>query len=85
MAWVDVKIGSGTIPSAGSERCLSPAVAQQVASAITQWTQHLPYLRRGEAAVHEPKAAVGIPVLNTRPPPKIPQLRRILSTAPTTL
>src|SRR6476661_2236610 len=48
MAWVDVKIGSGTIPSAGSGRCRSAAVAKQVANAITQLTEHLPYLRRRE-------------------------------------
>ena len=42
MAWVDVKMASGTILSAGSERCRSTAVARQVASAMTQWTQHLP-------------------------------------------
>src|SRR5262245_23088861 len=44
IAWVDVKIGSGTIPSVVSERRCSTAVAQQVASAIMSWPQHLSYL-----------------------------------------
>jgi hypothetical protein len=39
---VDVKIGSGPIPWAGSERCLSTAVAKQVASAITHWMGAFP-------------------------------------------
>jgi len=50
-----VKIGSGTMPSAGSERYRSAAVAKQVANAMTHLTEHLPYLRRRTAGVHQAK------------------------------
>jgi hypothetical protein len=45
MAWVDVKIASGTIASTGSGRHFSSRVARHVA-ATAHWKQHLPYLLR---------------------------------------
>jgi hypothetical protein len=72
-AWVDVKIELGTIPSPGSGRRFSTAVAKQVASAMASWKEHLPYLEANGKRPLVTKMFAGNPVLDRDTPPKIPR------------
>src|SRR5690349_3948273 len=65
------------VPRRSSIRCRIAATR----CAMMRWTQHLAYLRCRRAGVQKSKSAVGIPMLNARPPPgtqqsptRLPQL-----------